>query len=439
MRTCTLIGIGMGNPDTLTQEARAALADAPLVAGAERVLAAVRHLVRGKTIASFDARAIAAAFAAADGIPCAVFSGDTGFYSGATGLRALLESDGWTVRTLCGITTVQYFAARLGEPWQDWHLASAHGTDCDLGIALSYAPRTFFLTGGSITVRTVAQFLLDRDCDATLTVGSRLSYHADDTGVPAAGGGRAFRISADAPLPAATACADAPIPNASPTERIFSGSPAEILARDDYDENLACVLVTRTVPDLPRSALPDDFFVRSRAPLIPMTKQFVRAAALALLAVRDGETVWDIGAGTGAVSMDIARSAHCAVYAVEENAAACALIRQNRARAGAVNVAICPGRAPLSLSGLPAPQAVFVGGSGGELGAILRAVYQKNPAARIVAACVTLETLAQLQEIAHALGRGYEAAQLSVGRTTAAGAYHLLAAQNPVWLVTLHS
>ena len=403
MRICTLIGIGMGNPATLTQEARDALSAAPLVAGAERVLAAVQHLVRGKTLVSFDARTIAAAFAAADGKPCAVFSGDTGFYSGATGLRALLESEGWTVRTLCGITTAQYFAARLGKPWQDWHLASAHGTDCDLGIALSYAPRTFFLTGGSITVRAVAQFLLDRDCDARLTVGSRLSYLDDNA------------------------------------EHIFSGSPAEILARDDYDERLACVLVTRAVPDLPLAALPDDFFVRSRAPLIPMTKQFVRAAALALLAVRDDETVWDIGAGTGAVSMDIARSAHCAVYAVEENAAACALIRQNRAKAGALNVAVCPGRAPQALSGLPAPAAVFVGGSDGDMDAILRAVYQKNPAARVVAACVTLETLAQLQATARALGRGYEAAQLSVARTKAAGVYHLLAAQNPVWLVTLHS
>ncbi|MDE7227361.1 MAG: precorrin-6y C5,15-methyltransferase (decarboxylating) subunit CbiE [Treponemataceae bacterium] len=401
MRTCTLIGIGMGNPATLTQEARDALAAAPLVAGAERVLAAVQHLVRGKTLAAFDARTIAAAFAAADGTPCAVFSGDTGFYSGATGLRALLESEGWTVRTLCGITTAQYFAARIGEPWQEWHLASAHGTDCDLGIALSYAPRTFFLTGGSITVRAIAQFLLDRECDATLTVGSRLSYSA--------------------------------------AEHIFSGSPAEILARDDYDERLACVLVTHAVPDLPRAALPDDFFVRSRAPLIPMTKQFVRAAALALLAVRDGETVWDIGAGTGAVSMDLARSAHCAVYAVEQLAAACALIRQNRTKAGAVNVAVCPGRAPQVLSGLPAPAAVFVGGSDGDMDAILRAVYQKNPAARVVAACVTLETLAQLQATARALGRDYEAAQLSVARTKAAGAYHLLAAQNPVWLVTLHS
>ncbi|MBQ7159839.1 MAG: precorrin-6y C5,15-methyltransferase (decarboxylating) subunit CbiE [Treponema sp.] len=405
MKNCTLVGIGMGNPALLTQEAIDAIQNAPLVAGAERMLSLVQNLVRGKTFASYESQKIAAAFADyadTNTIPCAVFSGDTGFYSGATSLRALLESDGWQVRTIPGITTAQFFSARLGEPWQDWHLVSAHGTDCNLGIALSYAPKTFFLTGGTITVRTISSFLQEHEPDATLTVGSRLGYE---------------------------------------TENILVGTPDEILSRTDYDEKLACVLVTRTMPDLPHGAFPDEFFIRNNAdePVVPMTKRFVRAAILSLLSVRDGEVVWDIGAGTGAVSVDIARSAHCAVYAIEEKDHACALIRKNRAKAGASNLEVCSGRAPECLSNLPAPDAAFVGGSEGELLPILRAVYKKNPSARVVTACVTMETLTEIQSAAATLNLEYEATQLSVSQSKRAGAYHLMQVQNPVWLVSLKS
>lgn len=442
MKSCTLIGIGMANPSALSEQAVTALQNAPLVAGAERMVQAVAPFVRGKTLCAYDVQKIAAAFNSfvdTDQALCAVFSGDTGFYSGAANLRSLLQADGWNVTTIPGISTPQYFASRLGENWQDWHLVSAHGTNPNLGISLSYAPKTFFLTGGTVTVRTIAQFLLDHDIEATMTVGSRL-------GVTAAGG-RAIRTSACAPLPSATPSGGAPIPNANADEVIFSASPEEVLSRTDYDESLACVLVSRMVPDIPHGALCDDFFVRDTTSeekpesgnhrLVPMTKRFVRAAILSLLSVRDGEVVWDIGAGTGAVSTDIARNAHCAVYAVEEKENACALIRANRKKAAVPNLSIIPGRAPEILSDLPAPDAVFVGGSEGSLEAILSAVYGKNPSARVVLSCVTVETLSQIQSVAAALKKETEVTQISVSQSKKAGSYHLMTAQNPVWLVSL--
>ena len=404
MKQCTLVGIGMGNPLLFTQAMRDAIQQAPIVAGAERMIQAVQSLVHGKTFVSIDSKKIAEAFAVyaeSTFFPCAVFSGDVGFFSGAHPLREHLEAEGWQVTLLAGITSAQYLAAKLGQPWQAWHLVSAHGTDCNVGIALSYKPATFFLTGGAITVRSIADFLVQQECEATVTVGSRLSY-ADEV--------------------------------------ILRGTPAEIAARTDYDEALACVLVERSFLPLPRQALADAFFIRN-APeerTVPMTKRFVRSAILSALEIADDDVVWDVGAGTGAVSIDCALAAHCAVYAVEYKEEACALIRANRKKAQVLNVTCVCGKAPAALADLPAPYAVCIGGSEGALSAIITAVYQKNPNARVVIPCVTTETLADIPAIASRHGMDYEVVHLSVGQSKPAGAYHLMMAQNPVWLVILH-
>lgn len=97
-----------------------------------------------------------------------------------------------------------------------------------------------------------------------------------------------------------------------------------------------------------------------------MTKQEVRAAALAKLAVQPGDTLWDVGAGTGSVSVELALAAPRGhVYAVECDPEACGLIRQNRERFHACNLTLVEGRAPAALADLPAPDAVFIGGTKG--------------------------------------------------------------------------
>ena len=171
---------------------------------------------------------------------------------------------------------------------------------------------------------------------------------------------------------------------------------------------------------------------------VPMTKQEVRAVALAKLRLTATDTVWDVGAGTGSVSIEAALVARAgSVWAVERNAAGVRLIRENADAFGCGNVHAVPGVAPEALAKLPVPDAVFVGGSAGELLSIVEAALEKNSQVRLCVPCVTVETLTEA--CALLLGsrfKGFEACQVSAARAEAVGSHHLMKAQNPVFLVS---
>ena len=168
-----------------------------------------------------------------------------------------------------------------------------------------------------------------------------------------------------------------------------------------------------------------------------MTKQEVRAAALARLEVRDGQVYWDVGAGTGSVSVELALLApRGKVYAVECRGEACALIRANRERFAAYNLILAEGRAPQALEALPAPDGVFIGGSGGELLPILQAAVEKNPAVRVCLTAIAVETLGVAAAALTQLGMEPRITQITAARSRPAGGLHLMVGQNPVWIVT---
>lgn len=168
-----------------------------------------------------------------------------------------------------------------------------------------------------------------------------------------------------------------------------------------------------------------------------MTKQEVRAAALAKLGVKPADTLWDVGAGTGSVSVELALAAPLGqVYAVECEPDACALIRKNREKFRAYNLTLIEGRAPEALADLPAPDAVFIGGTKGGMESVLDAVYGKNPAARVCISAIALETLGSAVAALTARGWTTEVTQVAVSRTRPAGRLHLLTANNPIFLIT---
>ena len=171
---------------------------------------------------------------------------------------------------------------------------------------------------------------------------------------------------------------------------------------------------------------------------VPMTKEEVRWVSVARLGVQPGDTVWDIGAGTGAVTFELARKAmDGAVFAVERNAEAVELIAQNRQKLGGFNVHIVPGHAPEVLADLPKPDCVFVGGSGGNMRKIIETALIKNPKARIVVNAIALETLQETQRLFAEFGlQQVEITQLSAARGKSIGCYTMMTANNPVFILS---
>ena len=219
----------------------------------------------------------------------------------------------------------------------------------------------------------------------------------------------------------------------TPKEKIFRGSVKELAAGRF---NSLSVLLVEAAEVLPRRApgLPDEAFERGD---VPMTKQEVRAAVLAKLAVRPEDILWDVGAGTGSVSVELALAApRGRVYAVECRPEGCALIKANREKFRTRNLVLVEGLAPAALSDLPAPDAVFIGGSKGSLAAIVDAALDKNPDARICVSAIALESLSAAVAALTAKGRTVQVSQIAVSRARAVGGLHLMMAQNPIYLIT---
>ena len=169
-----------------------------------------------------------------------------------------------------------------------------------------------------------------------------------------------------------------------------------------------------------------------------MTKSEVRAVTLSKLRLTRDAVCWDVGAGTGSVSIEMAELAdRGTVYAVEQKTEACALIRENMRHLQVSNLTVVEGAAPDALADLPAPTHVFVGGSGGALIGILKAALLKNPRVRIVLNTVTAETFSEAIGAIKAFElANEEIVELNVSRARKVGSYHLMTAQNPVCIIS---
>jgi precorrin-6B C5,15-methyltransferase / cobalt-precorrin-6B C5,C15-methyltransferase len=367
--------------------------EATLLVGAARHLSTVD--IDAERIVLGDVSAAIARIAVHDG-PCAVLaSGDPGFF----GIVRALRAAGLDVDVQPAPSSVAVAFARLGLPWDDALVVSAHGRSLRPAVNACRAhPKVAVLTGPGTGPAELGAAL--HDVPRRLVVAERL--------------GR-------------------------PDERITETTPDGAAAGSWQEPNVVLVLGTDTLspqalwlagaPPGPAGwALPETGFAHRDSMI---TKAEVRALVLARLGPRLGDLVWDVGAGSGAVAVECARFG-AAVVAVERDAQACATIRANAATYG-VELSVVEGSAPDRLSALPDPDAVYVGGGGLDA---LAACTARRPS-RLVAGYAAVERVGPALSTMDNRGYRTDAVQLAANRLVPLpDGTHRLSATNPVYVVS---
>ncbi len=395
--TISIVGVGMGTPDGMTVEARNAICSADLIVGAKRMVESAG--VSGKDILEeFQAERIFAHLSDHREYRSVAIlvSGDVGFYSAAKKLLNSTDIKQYNVKVICGISSMVYLCGKLGISWDDVRPVSAHGRDVNIIGEVRRNHKIFSLLQGSKSVKDICARLSEYGMDEVIvTIGQDLG---------------------------------------SEKERIFSGHPSEVMGMADSELCVALIVNPHNDSALP-IGISDDDLIRGDA---PMTKSEVRTLSISKLRLSEDSIAYDVGAGTGSVSIEMALVSFSGkVYAVEKEEEAVSLIEQNRRKFKADNIVTVKGYAPEALIDLPAPTHVFIGGSSGNLRQIIEVVIKKNLNVRIVVNSVTLETLSETMECIKDLDLIEEdTVCVNVSKGRKVGRYHLMTAQNPVYITT---
>ena len=403
-----LIGIGMGEESYLTPYASQKMVQADIMIGAKRMLECCKSY-QGTQFTSYKPKEMREFLTqTADWQCCAILlSGDSGFFSGARGILQEFADTSYEIECIPGISSISYLSAKLGMNWEDMYIASVHGKWENLVGRIAGNKKTFALLSGKSQLCELCDKLQYYGLnEVKLSVGENLSY-----GMGQASMGKA--------------------------ERIIQGSPAEI-AQNQWD-NLICMVAENENAQKISGEICDEEFIRGK---VPMTKSEVRTISIAKLKLQETSVVYDIGAGTGSVSIEIAvKHPGVKVYAIEKNSHAVSLIEKNKQKFCADNVEVIQGEAleVLECKKLEMPTHIFVGGSGGNFQEILHLILQKNPKVRIVANAVSLNSIAEIYQAVEVQGLTTEVVSINVSKSKKMGGYHMMLANNPVYIFTIEA
>ncbi|MEG1772990.1 MAG: precorrin-6y C5,15-methyltransferase (decarboxylating) subunit CbiE [Clostridia bacterium] len=391
MKRISIIGIGM-SVATTTIEGYEAIRLTDELIGAKRMLEAYSELKKTSHEAFLPDEVEAIIDGSSSEHFAVLVSGDVGFYSGATKLIEKLSA--YDVRLIPGISSMNYFFAKCGIPWQGAALISCHGIDTDIVSTVRRNQYTFALTGGNIAALSEALSSAGFN-KLTVLTGENLGYPEE-------------RI----------ACTNIE----SLKDNEYAGLTVLLIENGGYDARI-------------RTGIPDSEFKRTD---IPMTKSEVRAVCLSKLAIRPTDICYDIGCGTGSVTVELALSSYRGlVYSIDKSFDALALTKENCAAFHIGNVIPVIGLAPKAFYELSSPDAAFIGGSSGNMKEIVRALYNMNPHIRIVITAVSIESVYEAIAAIEDTGCEADVVQLCVSRTRHIAGLHMLSAQNSIFIIGL--
>jgi precorrin-6Y C5,15-methyltransferase (decarboxylating) len=335
-------------------------------------------------------------------------SGDPMFFG--IGRRAVEEFGKDSVEIIPDLSSVQRAFSLIKEPWDDALLISLHGGPDpnrrrkpeygldDIPLILDKRSKIAILTDGINNPSVIAARLVSRD-DIRIYVCEKLGY---------------------------------------PEERVAEGSPREIAAQTFADPNVviiktgAEVLKKDNCADI-RLGLGEDEIAHSRGLI---TKDEVRAAAIHKLRLPSEGVLWDIGAGSGSISIEASRLCpELRIFAIEKNQEQINNIKSNINKFAASKINLIEGIAPDVLAALPSPERVFIGGSGGRISEIIESLSARIQSGIVVINAATIETFTAAYESLAKEGYSVEAVQISVAKMKPIGGNHSFSAQNPVFVV----
>jgi precorrin-6Y C5,15-methyltransferase (decarboxylating) len=407
-----VVGIGLDGAVGLTDTGRQLIERATLLVGSDRHLNYFpNHPAPRLVLGDFTQaiREIRTQLATDDTNKCIVVlvSGDPLFFGLGRLLLEELPREQLTFHP--HLSAVQLAFHRIKIPWQDARIISAHGRSLEelIQVLQQGVEKIAVLTDGTNTPNAIARLLLGLDLSVSYEFWVCENLGGIDEQVKCL------------PLDAVV------------NEKFAPLNVVVLLRQSDAEQPLE-------VESLPLLGLPDETMLSFSDRPGLMTKREVRVLILGELALQPEQIIWDIGAGTGSVSIEIARlSATSQVYAIEKTAIGTALIEQNCRRFQVKNVVSIHGSAPDILQQLPTPNRIFIGGSGGNLNLILDTCHARLlPNGVVVLALATIEHLNRTLDWLNSHRWQYRLLQVQLSRSVPVAQLTRFTPLNPVTIVT---